>query len=130
VPGSHRERYSHYRGEEWVGRTPAELDEEFDRRAAPITGRAGDLCLMSTWAVHGGAANRSNRPRRLLIADYTAADAFPLSAPAVPSVFTGRIVRGNPSRVARLSAGTIEMLRPYADDSFFSVQGQAGVGKR
>ncbi len=124
VPGSHRERYSHYRDGRFVGATDPALDAEFERRSLPITGRPGDVCLMHTWTVHGGGPNRSTRPRRLLLCDYTAADAVPLSPPAVPSPHTGRIVRGRPSRIARLTAGTIELPSPYADDSFFGLQGQ------
>jgi hypothetical protein len=77
--------------------------------------------------VHGGGPNRSNRPRRLLICDYTAADAFWLMPPIVPSPHSGRIVRGKPSRVARLVAGTIELPPRYEADSFFAVQGQGAV---
>ncbi len=124
VPGSHRTRYSHYKDGKFTGATAEELFEEFERTSVPITGKAGDVCVISTWTVHGGGANRSDRPRRVLICDYTAADAFPLSAPAVPSPHTGRIVRGKPSRHARLEAGTLELPQPYEEDSFFGLQGQ------
>ena len=124
VPGSHRERYSHYRDGKFVGATDPGLDAEFEARSLPITGRPGDVCLLHTWTVHGGGPNRSTRPRRLLLCDYTAADAVPLTAPAVPSPHTGRIVRGRASRIARLTAGTIELPSPYEDDSFFGLQGQ------
>jgi hypothetical protein len=42
----------------------------------------------------------------------------------VPSPHTGRIVRGKPARKARLKADSIELPTPYADDSFFGLQGQ------
>jgi ectoine hydroxylase-related dioxygenase (phytanoyl-CoA dioxygenase family) len=130
VPGSHRERYSHYRDGRFVGATDPALDAEFERRSLPITGRPGDVCLMHTWTVHGGGPNRSAQPRRLLICDYAAADAVPLGPPAVPSPHTGRIVRGQPARIARLKAGTIELPQAYADDSFFGLQGQASPEDR
>ncbi|MDH3377193.1 MAG: phytanoyl-CoA dioxygenase family protein [Gammaproteobacteria bacterium] len=123
VPGSHRERYTHYRDGKFVGEIDPALYPEFDRRAVPITGRVGDVCFMHTWAVHGSESNRSSAPRRLLICDYTAADAFPLTAPAVPSPHTGRLLRGTPTRTARLIATTIELDEPYAADSFFGIQG-------
>ena len=124
VPGSHRTRYSHYKDGKFTGATAEELFEEFDRTSVPITGKAGDVCVISTWTVHGGGPNRSDRPRRLLICDYNAADAFPLSPPAVPSPHTGRIVRGKPSHHARLETGTLELPQPYENDSFFGLQGQ------
>jgi hypothetical protein len=74
--------------------------------------------------VHGGGPNRTERPRRILICDYTAADAFWLMPPIVPSPHSGRIVRGKPTRIARFSAGTKELPQHYADDSFFGAQGQ------
>ena len=124
VPGSHRERYTHYRDDKFVGEIGPEHREGFDRRAVPILGKAGDLCLQSTWIVHGGGRNNTDRPRRILICDYTAADAFWLMPPIVPSIYSGRIVRGKPTRVARLAAGTKELPQHYADDSFFAAQGQ------
>lgn len=124
VPGSHRERYSHYQGDKFVGEIAAAHRGDFDRRAVPIIGKAGDVCLQSTWMVHGGGRNNTDRPRRILICDYTAADAFWLTPPIVPSIYSGRIVRGEPTRVARMSAGTKELPQHYADDSFFGAQGQ------
>lgn len=124
VPGSHRERYSHKRDGRFVGETAPELDAEFAHRAVPVVCAAGDLCLMHTWTVHGGGPNRSDRPRRILICDYVAADAWPLLPPTVPSRYSGRIVRGKPSPVARLREGEIEMREAYDDDSFFGLQGQ------
>ena len=124
VPGSQRERYSHYRDGKFVGAIDPALDAEFERRARPITGEPGDVCLLHTWTVHGGGPNRSDRPRRLLICDYTATDAVPLTAPAVPSPHTGRVLRGKPARTARLKTATIELPQAYDDDSFFGLQGQ------
>ena len=125
VPGSHRERYSHYRDGRFVGAIDPALDGDFEARSVPIEGRRGDACLLHTWTVHGGGPNRSDRPRRLLLCDYAAADAYPLTAPAVPSPHSGRIVRGKPARKIRLVADSIELPQAYQDDSFFGLQGQA-----
>ena len=59
VPGSHRS-----------GRLPQEprADEEL------VTGRAGDLVVMNSHLWHGGAANRSERPRLALHAFYCRSD--------------------------------------------------------
>jgi hypothetical protein len=59
VPGSHR-----------TGRLPQEprADEVL------VTGRAGDLVVMNSHLWHGGAANRSERPRLALHAFYCRSD--------------------------------------------------------
>lgn len=128
VPGSQRERYSHYRDGVFVGKAADDLAEDFSRRSVPIEGKAGDVCFMDTWTVHGSAPNRSARSRRLLICDYTAADAFWLTPPAVPSIHSGRVIRGTPTRLARLTATTLELPPRYEEDSFFGLQGQDTAG--
>lgn len=85
VPASHLERYSHFCNGKFVGSIAERHYDDFDRRAVPILGEPGDLCLKHTWAVHGGGPNRSQEPRRLLICDYVAADAFPLTQTAMPA---------------------------------------------
>lgn len=127
VPESHKERYSHYRDNKFTGAIDPKLAPDLERRSIAITGTAGDLCLLHSWTVHGGPPNRSNKARRLLICDYHAADAFWLIPPLVLSVHSGRVIRGKPSRVARLVAGSIELPPSYKEDSFFSVQGQKSV---
>jgi ectoine hydroxylase-related dioxygenase (phytanoyl-CoA dioxygenase family) len=124
VPGSHRERYSHYKGDKFVGEIAAELAPEFSRRAMSLVGTAGDVVLIDTWMVHGSAPNRATKPRRMLICDYTAADAVALTPMSVPTVNTGRIVHGKPTRIARFRTGTVELPPAYLEDSFFTVQGQ------
>jgi len=125
LPGSHKgAHYSHFRDGSFVGEISRELIPDVEAKAAAITGKAGDVCLMHTWAVHGGPPNRSDKPRRLLITDYTAADAYPLTPPKVGSPYCGEVVRGKPSLTARLKSDVIELPPNYRDDSFFTVQGQ------
>lgn len=128
VPGAHRERYSHFQGGKFTGKIDPELNKALERRTVPITGKAGDVCLMHTWMVHGGPPNTSDQPRRLLICDYPAADAIPLTPPMVPSIHSGRVIRGEPAKVARLIQANLELPPHYEEDSFFGVQGQATAG--
>ena len=79
--------------------------------------------------IHGSGGNHTDQPRNLLICDYTAADAVPLEPPAVPSSLTGMMVRGNPTRFARLKSQVIELPVPYSDDSFFGLQASATAAK-
>ncbi|HAU40832.1 MAG TPA: restriction endonuclease subunit S [Gammaproteobacteria bacterium] len=130
VPGSHRERYTHFHDGKFIGSTDPALFDQFDGRADSLVGKAGDVCLMDIWTLHGGGPNQSqDRDRRMLIADYRAADAFAIMPPAVPSRFYRRIVAGEPTHVARLREGTMEILEPYPDDSFFGLQGQQAAGE-
>ncbi len=124
VPGSHKERYSHFQNGHYVGAIDASFNEEFDRRAVSVIAKRGDICFMHCWTVHGSEINRSDKARCLLICDYNAADSYPLLPPALPSKFSGKIVRGKPSPVARLREAEIEMRTPYSQDSFFEIQGQ------
>ena len=78
--------------------------------------------------VHGSAPNRSDHPRDLFICVYTAADAFPLARNPMPSELEGTIVRGEPTRVARLTQADIELPEQPKMASFFAVQGQASAG--
>jgi hypothetical protein len=134
VPESHRAHYDHFArdpetGEErFVGAIDKTLAEEMAARSAPVEGRAGDVCLMHSMALHGSGPNLGDAPRRLFIAEYLAADAFPLTRSNVLSRFTGRIVRGQPAAACRLEAGAFKLPPYYEADSFFSVQGQKAAG--
>lgn len=127
VPGSHAsERYSLYQDGRYTGLIAAEFMPDILRRQVPVTGKAGDVCLQHTWLVHGSGGNRSAHPRNLFIASFTAADAFPLTPPAVASAMCGTIVRGKATRVARLKATTLELPTPYTEDSFLGLQEKTG----
>jgi ectoine hydroxylase-related dioxygenase (phytanoyl-CoA dioxygenase family) len=125
VPGSHREeQLTLYDGDRFVGQTSREETVRLKARAVPVTGPAGGVCLMHTSLVHGSEANRSGAPRGLYICVYTAADAFPLSPNPLPNRFEGSILRGRPTRVARLTARRVELPSQGKVASFFSTQGQ------
>lgn len=124
VPGSHRTHHSHYDGDRFAGEIDRRLWDDFEARSVKVTGKAGDVVFIDSWMVHGSPANRSSKPRRLLICDYTAADAFPLTPSNILSAYRGHVVRGRPTRIARLRAGDVELPPVYKESSFFAVQGQ------
>ena len=128
VPGSEREgQASLWQGERFTGSVAAEKAAECARRAVPITGRASDVCLMHAKLLHGSEPNASRLPRRLYICMYSAADAFLLQRNSLPNRFEGAIVRGRPTRRARLEAGAVELPEIFRMASFFQVQ-EAGAG--
>lgn len=49
-------------------------------RAVACTGKAGSVSIHHVRMIHGSAVNTSDRPRRLLLYQYCAADAWPLVA--------------------------------------------------
>jgi ectoine hydroxylase-related dioxygenase (phytanoyl-CoA dioxygenase family) len=122
IPGSHQRQYSHYQNNVFTGKISAEHNACFDTTGEPIIGRAGSVCLMHTWAVHGSFENHSDRPRRLLITEYKAADAFPLTRHKLPSWYMNRIVRGRPAEQPRYRTGQVELPPDYDNASFFSLQ--------
>lgn len=126
VPGSHREGLeSLWQDGTFSGTVSAEARAECERRAVPIAGPAGAVCLMAGHLLHASKANSSDRPRGLYITVYSAADAFMLWGNSLPNRLEGKIVRGAPSRRARLSAGLIEVRENYGLSSFFQIPGQA-----
>jgi len=126
VPGSHKEGLeSLWQDGNFSGTVSAEARAACERRAVPIAGPAGSVCLMAGHMLHASKANRSGRPRGLYINVYSAADAFMLWGNSLPNRLEGEIVRGAPSRRARLSAGLIEVRENYGLSSFFQIPGQA-----
>jgi ectoine hydroxylase-related dioxygenase (phytanoyl-CoA dioxygenase family) len=129
VPGSHRgPQYSLFDGATFTGFLDQQQERALKSEEVAVTGKAGDVCLMHTRLVHGSAANDSDHPRGLFICVYTAADAFPLARNPMPSELEGTIVRGEPTRVARLTQATIELPEQPKMASFFAVQGQSSAG--
>jgi ectoine hydroxylase-related dioxygenase (phytanoyl-CoA dioxygenase family) len=133
VPGSHRgPLYSLYDGDRFTGAVDPAVERRFKPQEISITGKAGSVCFMHTCLLHGSAANRSRKPRSLYICVFSAADAFPLTTNVMANPNEGMIVRGRPTRVARLVARDIELPVAYKQASFFAVQGQksASAGGR
>ena len=125
VPGSHREgQRSLWQDGVFTGQIGAAEGRALAARLVALTGQAGDVCLTHTNLVHGSAANSSPERRALYISVYTAADAFPLRRSPLPNRLEGEIVRGELTRVARLSAGQIELPADFRAASFFHLAGQ------
>ncbi len=125
APGSHREgQKSLWQDGVFTGQVAAEESSYLNSRLVTLTGNAGDVCLMHTSLVHGSEPNASARRRTLAISVYSAADAFPLSRSPLPNRFEGCMVRGQETRVARLTAGSVELPADFRAASFFHLAGQ------
>jgi ectoine hydroxylase-related dioxygenase (phytanoyl-CoA dioxygenase family) len=125
VPGSHREgQVSLWSGDRFAGEVAPAQVRDLEARAQPILAKAGAVCVMHPLLMHGSDANRSAASRNLFICCYTAADAFPLAPSPLPNRFEGTMVRGQPSRHARLASMSVELPSDWKNASFFEVQGQ------
>jgi ectoine hydroxylase-related dioxygenase (phytanoyl-CoA dioxygenase family) len=130
VPGSHKGPiHSLFEDDRFTGSIEAGKAAELKAKQIPAIGPAGSVCLMHTRLCHGSEANRSARPRGLYICVYSAADAFPLARNPMANPNEGRIVRGKPTRFARMMAGPVELPAQPKSASFFAVQGQKSAGR-
>lgn len=79
VPGSHNGPIlDHHTDGYFCGAiNPSRSDVDFGK-AVKLTGTAGSITIHHARAIHGSASNSSGKPRRLLLHQYRAADAWPL----------------------------------------------------
>ncbi len=125
VPGSHLEGQSTlWRDDVFTGEVDGEVTNSCMQRAKPVTGWAGDVCLIHAELLHGSEPNRSDYPRGLYICMYSAADAFLLRPNSLPNRFEGSIVRGKGARHARLREGCVELPEDSHRGSFFQLQSE------
>ena len=117
VPGSHRGPvFDHHSAGAFCGGIDPGLHDVGHERAVKMTGPAGTFTLHHVRAIHGSALNRSNRPRRLLLYSYFAADAWPLMGleGVTLEAFDRRICRGRPTLEPRLEPLPVRMPLPIA----------------
>ena len=81
IPGSHKGPiFDHHADGVFCGAMdPARREVDYEGAVA-LTGPAGSITIHHARTVHGSAMNTSGRPRRLLLHQYRAADAWPLMA--------------------------------------------------
>jgi phytanoyl-CoA hydroxylase len=110
VPGSHRgPLYSHHQDGYFVGAVPPDGLAE---QAEPIELRAGGISVHHARLLHGSAPNNSDRPRRFLLFEYMAADAWPLVGTTDWNELNQRLVRGQPVVSPRLEPVPVALPEP------------------
>ncbi len=131
LPGTHRGPvYDHHSGGKFSGAIDLDTcDLDFDQ-AETVTGRAGSISVHHVRLVHGSSANRSGRPRRLLLWEYAAADAWPLMGPVDLDEFDGRVVRGRPSLSPRLEPVPVRIPLPAAQHQGSIFENQRAASNR
>ena len=90
-----------------------------------VIANAGDISIHHVRLLHSSAPNLSNKPRRLLLQGYMAADAFPLLGVPDWGEWNSMIVRGEPTYEARLEKVPVYFPLPlpeHSGDSIFEIQ--------
>ena len=127
IPGSHKwEAISHHEDGVFVG---AVSENDFKMEdAVPFVLKAGSISLHHVRALHGSAPNMSNRPRRLLLQGYLAADAFPLQSNLSTSEdwneWNSNMLRGESTNRPRLENVPVVFPQPKPEGagSIFEIQ--------
>lgn len=110
IPGSHEGPvYDHHLDGHFCG---AVTDPTFsDKGTTPVMVKAGGLTIHHVRMLHGSVSNTSDQPRRLLLFQYCAIDAFPLGGITNWDAFNATIVRGEPTNIPRVEPVPVRM--PY-----------------
>ncbi len=135
LPGSHLgPLYDHHTDGAFCGAMdPTAIDLDFSRAVA-LTGKAGSMTVHHARAIHGSPMNTSNRQRRLLLFEYSAADAWPIACINVKKMledfdeFNSRVVHGKPTLQARLTPVPVRVPLPAARHQGSIYENQRAVG--
>ncbi len=132
IPGSHLGPiFDHHdeRGFFCGAIDPARGELDFSR-AVKLTGPAGSITVHHARTVHGSATNTSGRPRRLLLHQYRAADAWPiLGTPDFPK-YQGLMVCGEDTLEPRLEKVPVRLPLPPAEHQGSIYENQKSAGRR
>ena len=133
VPGSHKGPIHDHHGPD--GRFCGAVDPEncdIDLSSAvPCLGKAGSIAIHHVRAVHGSATNFSGRPRRFLLYQYRAADAWPLlGLKEGIEKFNEQLIVGEPSLAPRLVPLPVRMPLPPAEYQGSIYENQRAAGRR
>jgi len=115
VPGSHKgPTWDHHSGGYFCGAMdPTRKEVDFES-AVPLTGKAGSMSFHHVRMVHGSAQNVSDKPRRLLLYEFSAGDAFPLMGIKDWEQYNRNLVSGTPINTPRIVPAPVRMPLPPA----------------
>lgn len=131
IPGSHRgPLYDHHCDGAFCGAITGELNQIDFGKAVPLTGKAGSMSIHHARTLHGSAQNTSSKPRRLLLFEYAAADAWPLMGVPDFAEFNSRIVLGEPTVQPRVRPAPVRIPLPPASSQGSIYENQRGAKVR
>jgi ectoine hydroxylase-related dioxygenase (phytanoyl-CoA dioxygenase family) len=117
LPGSHRGPiFDHHAEGFFAGAMDPACYGLDTARAVALTAPAGSMTLHHVRTLHGSRANNSDRPRRLLLIGYAAADAWPLVATMQGAfdAYEGMMLRGRSTLEPRLAPVPVRLPLPPA----------------
>ena len=112
IPGSHKGPIlDHHQDGHFIG---AVTDPDFDDATAEkVELAAGGISIHHVRALHGSLPNRSPKPRRLLLFQYCAEDAWPLLGHDWDA-FCGAFLRGEPCNQPRVTEVPVRLAMPLS----------------
>jgi phytanoyl-CoA hydroxylase len=125
IPGSHRwPILDHHQDGVFVGAIDVEREGVVVSRPAAVTVPAGGITLHHTRMLHASAPNRSSQPRRLLLLQLAAVDAWPVMGVSDLAQFDSWVLRGQPTRQYRVKEMDIRIPLPKHDrqGSIYEIQ--------
>jgi ectoine hydroxylase-related dioxygenase (phytanoyl-CoA dioxygenase family) len=112
IPGSHKGPvYSHHQDGHFAGAVTVEVPDA--DKAVPIELEAGGISIHHVRTLHASAKNVSSRPRRLLLYQYCAPDAWSLQGYPNWQAYLDSMVRGEPTNRPRLV--DVPVLMPWPE---------------
>ena len=132
VPGSHKgPTWNHHSPDGYFcgAMDPTRKEVDFDS-AVPLMGKAGSMSFHHVRAVHGSAQNVSDKPRRLLLYEFAAADAFPLMGIKDWAHFNRNLVSGKPTIQPRIVPAPVRMPLPPAPHQGSIYENQTTLANR
>jgi hypothetical protein len=132
LPGSHLGPiYDHHANGRFCGAIDLVRSNLDVSTAVPCLGRAGTITVHHARLVHGSATNRSNRPRRFLLHQYRASDAWPLLRwPGDWEAWTSLLVSGEETLTPRLASVPVRLPLPPAENQGSIYENQRNVASR
>jgi phytanoyl-CoA hydroxylase len=132
IPGSHTGPiYDHNTNGVFVGGIdPSTSGIDFSK-AVMCTGRAGSITVHHARLLHGSSANISGKPRRFLLHQYRAGDAWPIvHTPASWEAWTSLLVAGEETLQPRMTAVPVRLPYPSAGRQETLYEMQLDLGTR
>jgi phytanoyl-CoA hydroxylase len=108
---------------------PARAELDFSS-AVKLTGSAGSITVHHARLVHGSATNTSGRPRRLLLHQYRAADAWPILGVQDFGQFRKHLLCGEDTLEPRLEKVPVRLPLPPARHQGSIYENQKTSGRR
>ena len=132
IPGSHKGPVlDHHADGYFCGAIDPSRGEVDFSKAEKLTGPAGSITIHHVRAVHGSATNTSGKPRRLLLQQYRAADAWPVLGVHQPwKEYRDNLVSGEDTIEPRMTEVPVRLPLPPAPSQGSIYENQKGSKNR